>query len=380
MLPSKRWIAKVSPEGYKYSVWEMPLPMNVPPNWLDCSFYVYKTVQDAKAGTHSGGSGCLVCVPSKHRAWFHVYAVTNRHVLDKGYGVLRLNTFEGKTSTIETQWADWETLEESGDVAVKPISLGPGLRWRAIHIEEFMSRETMEEFCIWPGSEAFMIGRLINQSGRQRNTPVVRFGNLSMLADPTEPVNMGDYGEHEAFLIECRSLSGFSGSPVFLTSTQIIQPRDGEMPQGRLYSSGPVISIDRVIMEQPSTGGTDKVKNLLLQGTFGPWFIGIDRGHVPLWKPVLEKDQETDTGHRVEQNTGIAVVIPAWRIMDVLNKEELVKQRTEDDEEIGKRKQTASIADVGEEDNQPFTQSDFESALKKASRKIPSSRSDEEKK
>src|SRR5215813_11210518 len=102
MALEKRWIKKITPEGYDYSVWEIPMPLNVPPNWLDCSFYVYKTVDDAKQGKNNGGSGCLVGVASEHEGWAHLYAVTNRHVLDGGFGVLRLNTFDGKTSTVVT--------------------------------------------------------------------------------------------------------------------------------------------------------------------------------------------------------------------------------------------------------------------------------------
>ena len=187
--------------------------VRVPPHWLDCSFYVYRTVDDARNGSHSGGSGCIVGTPSVHPTWFHVYAVTNRHILDNGFGVLRSNTHDGRMSTIETEYGDWETLEESGDVAVKPLDIAPQFRWKPIFLEEFLTKETMENFPLWPGEDIFLIGRLVSQSGQQRNTPVVRFGNLSMLAYPDEPVDMGQYGKHEAFLVECRSLSGFSGSP-----------------------------------------------------------------------------------------------------------------------------------------------------------------------
>lgn len=87
------------------------MPVRVPPHWLDCSFYIYKTVFDAMSGDKTGGSGCLVAVPSKHDGWLHLYAVTNRHIIDRGYGVLSLNTHEGKMSTIETKW---EAVGNSG--------------------------------------------------------------------------------------------------------------------------------------------------------------------------------------------------------------------------------------------------------------------------
>lgn len=349
----KRWIHKVSPEGYPYSVWEMPMSVRVPPHWLDCSFYVYKTVAEAQAGKHTGGSGCLIGVPSTHSGWFHLYAVTNRHVVNSGYGVLRLNTHEGKMDTVETQWSQWETLDESGDVAVMPLDLGSHIRWKPIMLEEFMTPETLEGFSIWPGDEAFMIGRLINQSGRQRNTPVVRFGTIAMLPDSNERVSMEPYGEHEAFLVECRSISGFSGSPVFLTTTQVMKPKDGKPARPTKYVS----QHDRIGTEPPpplpQPEGGVKLTAVLMQGTWGPWFIGVDRGHVPLWKPVFSIDedtrhidQQTETGYRVEHNTGIACVISSWRIVDILNKESLVKQRKKDDAEIARRQSESTIADL----------------------------------
>jgi hypothetical protein len=368
-LPRKRWIPKLTPEGYSYRVWGVAMPVRVPPHWLNCSFYVYKTVADAKAGTETGGTGCLVGWPSAHEGWIHLDAVTNRHVIDKEFGVLRLNTQDGKTSTIETHWGDWETLDESGDVAVMPLELGAQFRWKPILLREFLSPETLQDFNIWPGDEAFLIGRLMNQAGRQKNTPVVRFGNLAMLADPEEPIDMVPYGEHEAFLVECRSLSGFSGSPVFLTTTQTLHAVDGKLPSGRIYTGdGPMIHLNQS-SEEFSTGESGSRNSVLWQdGTFGPWFIGIDRGHVPLWGKVREPNgDQTAQGYKVEHNTGMAVVIPAWKIVDVLRKDELVKQRKKDDEEIARKKITSSVADVAS--GEIFTQADFEDALKKASRK-----------
>jgi hypothetical protein len=234
-------------------------------------------------------------------------------------------------------------LESSGDVAVKPLELGAHIRWRAVSIEEFLTKETMAEFNIWPGDDTFLIGRLVVQSGKQKNTPVVRFGNLSMLADPDELIDMSPYGEHEAFLVECRSVSGFSGSPVFLTTTQTYLPKDGRPPEQWQYSSGPVISVNKINHEIADTGETGRVRHLWIEGTFGPWFIGIDRGHVPLYQPAYglqngKIDFDSDTEFRVDHNTGIACVIPAWKIVDILNTEALVKQRKRDDEEIACKK------------------------------------------
>lgn len=265
----------------------------------------------------------------------HLYAVTNRHVLEAGFRVLRLNTHDGKTDTIETQWSDWEFLPESGDVAVKPLELSNQFRWHPIMLDDFITQSDIKQFNILQGDETYMIGRLINQSGRQRNTPVVRFGHLSMMADPLEPVSMEPYGEHEAFLVECRSVSGFSGSPIILYTTQIHGSVGQEDPRNRKEFAARLLRVEREHVEDSFDIVQKRtVKLAWIEGTFGPWFLGVDRGHVPLWKPVFENGVATK--HRVEHNTGMAIVIPAWRIRDILEKDDLVKQRKDDDDKIAK--------------------------------------------
>ena len=66
------------------------------------------------------------------------------------------------------------------------------------------------------GDEAIAIGRFINHDGNQRNQPSVRFGAIAQM--PKDKIRT-DTGEQDAFLVEIKSISGYSGSPVFaLTS------------------------------------------------------------------------------------------------------------------------------------------------------------------
>jgi hypothetical protein len=68
---------------------------------------------------------------------------------------------------------------------------------------------------VGPGDEVYFMGRFIAHDGKQRNTPIVRFGSIAMM--PREPVHQTQRAfDQESFLIEARSLSGFSGSPVML--------------------------------------------------------------------------------------------------------------------------------------------------------------------
>src|SRR5438552_2720942 len=74
--------------------------------FLDCSIYLYPSLEDAQKGQRIGGSGFLIAIPGvslgpRHDAGgdsyqkiHHIYAVSNRHVVKKN-PVVRLNTHDG---------------------------------------------------------------------------------------------------------------------------------------------------------------------------------------------------------------------------------------------------------------------------------------------
>ncbi|MCI0338547.1 MAG: serine protease [Acidobacteria bacterium] len=310
----------------------------IPKQFLDCSVYLYNSEQAAKDGESFGGSGFLVHILSEHEGMVHLYAVTNKHVIDQGFQVLRLNTAEGSTGTITSQRDSWRDHPDGYDVSVLPVEMeGERFRWFSVGIAKFITREIITDYQIGPGDDAFLIGRLVTPWGQQRNIPAVRFGNISMMADPNELVRGYSGMEQESFFVDCRSLSGFSGSPVFALTTRAYfadehYPNDLMPEPHRPNEEGIGLTITPVATE----------------GTFGPWLLGIDWGHLPLWKSVYEKDETTPTDYKVEQNTGIACVLPAWHILDLLNERELVIQRKRNDDEITCKKQGAAISDIEE--------------------------------
>jgi hypothetical protein len=110
-------------------------------------------------------------------------------------------------------------------------------------------------------------------------------------------------GPIDAYLIEARSIGGISGSPVFVHETVIMNRT----------------------LTRPSDN-TQHAKELLLHGEF--YLLGLMHGH---WE-VLPKDKNSNpikTKSRDEDtvNTGIAVVIPAKKILDVLYHPEFVEMR-----------------------------------------------------
>jgi hypothetical protein len=139
------------------------------------------------------------------------------------------------------------------------------------------------------------VGRLVNHEGRQKNIPTARFGNISMM--PEEPILHPSGIMQESFVVEARSWSGYSGSPVFAW-----------IP-----------------------GSDQRSNNLFLSPGWGPWLLGVDWGHIQDWEKVYESDEKTTVAGKwkVKVNTGMAGVVPAWRLLALLNCEQLKMQRAE---------------------------------------------------
>lgn len=278
-------------------------------SYLDCVVYLYSDVGSANRGEAIGGSGFLVMVPSQsHPQVGYSYAVTPSHVIREGRSpIIRMNTKQGDLAVIPARDADWFHHPDGDDVAVVALGLSPEMIYKYVHLEGFVTRELVEQHDIGPGDDIFMVGRLIAHDGRQRNLPSVRFGSLAMM--PWEPLRHQTRGiNQESFVIETRSIGGYSGSPVFV--------------------------------QIPPLASRPGSQSLSTRGR-GPWLLSIDWSHFPLYEPVLESDKssEVQEGWKVRLNTGMAGVVPAWKIADVLNLEELVAQRERGDDDL-ERKQS----------------------------------------
>ena len=149
----------------------------IPKQFLDCSVYFYSSEQAAKDGERFGGSGFLVHILSEHEGMVHLYAVTNEHVIEQGFQVLRLNTAEGGAGTIMSQrdsW--WDDIPDGYDMSVLPVEMeGERFKWFSVDIDKFITRDIVAGYQIGPGDDAFLVGRLVTPWGQQRNIPAVRF-------------------------------------------------------------------------------------------------------------------------------------------------------------------------------------------------------------
>jgi hypothetical protein len=307
-----RWIPRTSSRGFPYQVWQPPVPW-IDPNYLESVVYLYPSEADAEDGNRIGGSGFLVVVPviAIDRPIGGVACVvTNQHVIHSGNMVVRINTVDGGKDIIALDGVKWYSHPDGDDVAVCPIQLAAGThRFRCVPTASFLTKQIIDMFEIGPGDETFVIGRFVNHEGKQRNVPSVRFGNISQM--PGEPIVIDGY-RHESFLVEARSISGYSGSPVFVyLPPQVDAGLDPQLKQmvteGKL--SLPGVSSKRI--------------NIPIQ--LGPWLLGIDFCHIRWDEPVwsrLTKNPVSDDWF-IKSNTGMMGVVPAWKLHEVLEGPEM---------------------------------------------------------
>ena len=312
--------------------------------YLRCAVYIYESLEDAKLGIRQGGSGFLVHVPFENNPdWMELYVVTNRHALvdprtlATRNPVVRVNRKDGTVDCLETKFSDWTLHPDGDDVAVLSLRFTyEDVSFSSVDLDDFVTHKKIKQEDIGIGDDTFMVGRFVNHEGRQQNSPAVRFGNIAMM--PKEKIT-SPYGiDQESFLVEVRSLPGYSGSAVFLFSIagedDMSVRRDG---------------IDRVRKNDEAFDlkSPEEQRDILFTFTRpkGPYLLGIDWCHIPRKASILNRDgKRIDEGWYVEENTGMAGVIPAWKIAELLDSEELKMQRKVTDDEVTKKKQSSVVS------------------------------------
>ncbi len=244
------------------------------------------------------GTAFLCCRQLDKRNLF-LYVVTAAHVIQKiqtvenfdGSVVLRINKRDGSAESIVSATSDWLFHpEDSGvDVAVLRIQIpDPGeYDFRALPLEMFLSPSVVEQEQIGIGDEVYLTGLFYNHSGKRRNIPIARIGNIAAM--PEERIRTREFGFIEAYLVEARSIGGLSGSPVFVYISNI----DRVGKEGQVLISG------------KGRGGGKS------------YLLGLMHGH---WDAdALNADHLTESEQRREMvNMGIAIVVPSSKVLEVI--------------------------------------------------------------
>jgi hypothetical protein len=246
------------------------------------------------------------------------YLVTARHNLEFAKKdlplFLRINTTDKKYRDLPIQVSDFEQ-HRSSDVAVLPIKLPVGVFGTFIPISQIISTSELKQNPLNEGAELCMPALFSEFHGRDIMYPIVRTGRLALV--PEEPV-LAQLGPHqrqhiEAYLIECMSWGGCSGAPVFIERT-IRSPR-GLWGEARLL--GILSGHYKVPSDEVEVGNLVKQK-----------FNRRKRRKLRLG--ANDGSNSIDTPITVPLNGGIALVVPAQGILDLLMAEHIVEQREND--------------------------------------------------
>jgi hypothetical protein len=280
----------------------------IPAELLESVVYLYPSLESAQEGRGFGGTGFIIDTPAytdplqrllikdKDAPRFR-YVVTNKHVVDgareQPAQIVRANTAEGNVC-IATEPEEW-IFGPRHDVAIRALSEPevPFPMYGRIKFEYFVpERADFPGSMPGPGEDVFYLGRFIAHEGarsshgqEQQNTPTVRFGNVSML--PLEPIAMQHGPPQQAYLVEARSLSGYSGSPVFVYEPEI---------EVEYSEYDPTLDL---------RAGIDMMTRIRL--------LGVGCGHVQTSESL---------------NSGMMVVIPAARIIELLELDHVQESRT----------------------------------------------------
>ena len=252
------------------------------------------------------GTGFFVEVKSETTTdRVYVYLVTAAHVVEDvkaDQWSIRLNNKEGGSLLLRpavgeaAAYVKWwfHPTDKSVDVAVMPMVPPEELvDYRRLSAAEmFVTEEIIRSNSIGAGDEVFMTGLFTKLAGSKRNQPIVRTGNIAMMPDEPVPTSRGML---EAYLIEARSIGGLSGSPAFVRTTV-------QMGLGMTY------------------------------------LLGLMHGHWDI-PPGAVNDLAEDRDGGGSVNMGIAVVVPARKILEVLNQPGLVELRRQRDEQLRKERE-----------------------------------------
>jgi hypothetical protein len=298
---------------------------------LKAVIYLYKSEDAAEGGT-PGGSGFLVGEPCATPDAVFLFAVTNAHVM-KSCPVVRTAGPRNKR-VIVRQESDWYRHREGDDVVVTPIGF-TSKDARDSYVD-YVPREwfvTPENFShathdvsdlqpgvealppldyewehqplgwpFGPGEEVVMLGRFLGYDGTDENEPAARFGHLAM-ALPV-PIKHPWGFTQPSFLVECRSVSGYSGSPIFIYRVQTT------------VAAG-LVAI-----------GSDRGGKAALPRLLGLDWGNLDRvGHNDYAIDWAESDADASFPRR----SGMMVAVPAWRLGELLDSKEVqdVKRKAE---------------------------------------------------
>ena len=303
--------------------------------------------------------------------------VTAKHVVedmgDVEFVYARLNDKAGQAQVIGLARSEWYSHPDPRvDVIVCPTIIPkdqfdlqhyPLLKYTvpsSFQPEEFVvNADTIKLYEVGIGDEVYLAGMFIGRLGEASNVPVLRIGTIAAMSG--EPIET-KYGIHEAFLIEVRSIDGLSGSPVcvHLWPGRYIPRRLGEP------------------LPAPGSKRTTNAAGFLLMG------MVLGYNEVFTVRDIIEirrkGTEEVERKEAIPLNTGIAVVLPMWKIIEAVEQDAIRQKREEALKKTNKEKgrgsvPTSAAPPIGSGPsttaNNPSHKEDFTSLVERAAKKKP---------
>jgi hypothetical protein len=283
--------------------------------------------------------------------------------------VARLNRIDGKLDPIPLDGERWFTHPAGDDLAVCLVGLNKRVhKFEYLAPGEWCGEGRVEMLNIGPGDDCFIVGRFISRDGKEKNVPTVRFGNIAQM--PGEPIVQDDGFKQESFLVEARSIPGYSGSPVFIQIPAT--PQKINLPPH--WPEHLKNAIHNKLYGQ--SGGERRAS---LPVPVGPWLLGIDYCHLHGQDKIISKTtrKPLNDDWYVRSNAGMMGVIPVWKLIEILEGSEMkpVIEAAKAAERVRRKKTSDAVSlDVAEQSGPPATdenpnhREDFERLLGKAAK------------
>ena len=226
-----------------------------------------------------------------------VYLVTAQHCArDLEHVQFWLRTGSQKFKIDHAEW--YRHPDHNIDVAVTPIMQADILNnISAFESEYFLTDAKRQEKDVGPGDLVYTVGLYNFHVGKEKNVPVVHTGHIAANPDPSEEVSIIDWEggkdsikEFPAYLISANSLSCLSGSPVFVR--RYLRVNESGLPGDGFMAYGSI------------------------------WLLGVWSGS---WYGEPAKAFESSGPSKLP--VGVGITVPAERIVEALNRDELKMQR-----------------------------------------------------
>jgi hypothetical protein len=357
----------------------------IPRRAIDSVFYLFASEDEAARGENAGGTGFVVEYRDEIS---HYYGVSNRHVVrDDGFSVIRFNTV-GSTETFNFGPEEWEAIADGEDIAVVPLDFSfDKLSLTSVSVSSFATERDVRFGDIGIGDDVFMIGLFLDHGGVDRNRPLARFGNISMLPDPSAPIKQKN-NLSQSYIVDMHSRTGFSGSPVFAYRT-FGQDLDSYLAEPVSFDPNSMMEqLERELRGRQTNFGRANLSRVTidLRARMFFKFLGIHWAQFPeTWEvkdpstinnEARKRQLVVTDGKYIEGFSGMTCVAPSWKILEVLNMPKLKERRAKAKASSGRvnepRLESAPRANADAKN--PEHKQDFENLLNAAiKRKPPSS-------